>query len=194
MKNKKFMKKLLPLFILIFACAADVSAQNQRYVSTDFGIAFQIPQNSSKLEGSNPKEVDFEENREPGGYFNFTVDDQLATAELSRILLNMNKTALVDGFIKGLKGELKEAKITLLEKLETKISGYSSYKTTISIGYPNIKMRLATFFIPVPEHNRVYTFTIAALNSDFERCRKIAEPFVNSLKILKLKDNQLAIR
>jgi PsbP len=189
MKILQLKTKLSFLAVLILMIGvSSISAQETRYVSSAYNVAFQIPKNSSKSTDSTEKELYFEENGKRGGLLQLSIDEETPAEYLSQILSsNTNRDALVQGFIKGLKEEIKGAETTILEKKEIKVIGLSSYKIVTSIVYPNIKLRVATFFIPFPEHKRMYIFNITALDSDFERWHKIAEASVNSFEILKPK-------
>jgi hypothetical protein len=192
MKNVQLKLKLsfLAAFVLL-AGVLGASAQNQttsRYADNDYGVAFQIPKNSSKAASSSKNEVNFIENSELGSTLQFLVYDKLSAEDLSALLASeASKQAVINGFITGVKGGKKETEVEIVEKSDVKIGNLNAYKATVSIIMSGIKLRAATFFVPVPEHKRLYSFSVIGLDSDFDRWYKIAETSINSFEIVKAK-------
>lgn len=74
---------------------------------------------------------------------------------------------------------------TVLKKEAVKVAGFDALKIVLTMTMDKTKERWAVYTIPCPEHKRTYMFMIFTQEEYFDKWFAIAEPSVNSFKILK---------
>lgn len=190
MKNNRiFVNRKILFAVVLLVGIQSVFAQESRYINRTLGVAFQTPAGVVKDRESTDVRVIFNADENKFGLasnFEFIVDNTADSAAASEMLGTERgfevfvKTA-TDTFKKDLSG----ADIKILEKKRVKIANLNAVKIVFAVKTSGIRMRLASYSVIVPEHERLYGFLVIALEDNFDRWLAAAETSVDSFEILK---------
>lgn len=196
MKNLSILFKLQLLAIFVLSVGVGSSfaqqvKQDTRYVSTKYKFAFQAPKDSSKQSVSTEESVVFlgnQPNFERGSGVNLAVIEEENAAIISRNLLrDESLETFVSGMIEGFQ-ENADNKISVIDKKRVRIAGLTSVRVSALVSFtnrPELKMRLVSFAIPVPQHKRMYVFTVTGVEKDFAKWLPVAEASVNTFALIR---------
>lgn len=190
MKNFRIKFQILLTIISLFGVHDAFAQDKSRYISSVYKVAFQTPEGTTKNARSTDERtfydaVESKSQLKPRLEF-AAISDRLATAKLSQQLGTAEGLEqFVAGAVSGFKAEIKGAEITVTEKKRIQLAGLNAVKFVASASISDIKMRFASYTVVVPEHKRMYTFIVLAVNDDFDRWLTIAEKSVYSFALLK---------
>lgn len=167
-------------------------SQESRYSNSSYKIAFLTPKASVKSAESTDKRIIY--TGEPGKSgvaprLELVVENFSNAHKLSQLLgTEKGMEQFVSGAIAGFKEELGSAELKVLEKKRIQLAGLNAVKLIASATVYDVNLRLASFTVIVPEHDRMYNFIVIALDSDFDKWLPVAQTSVDSFEVLKPKN------
>ena len=189
MKNiRTRMKFQILIAVVLLLGVSTAFSQESRYKSDTFNIAFQTPHGAVKSTESTAKRIVYTGETGKSGVaprLELVIDKASAPEEVSRLLgTEKGMEQFISGAMASFKEELGGTELKILEKKRVQLAKLNAVKLVASATVYDVKLRLASFTVVVPEHARMYNFIIIALDSDFDKWLPIAQASVDSFEVL----------
>lgn len=192
MKNPTTLSKHIFLLAAVFvfgigSALAQTTKPSDEYVSHG-KFSFRVPKDSvaNTVENDTGAVIYWGRPKDVVGDAAAFMITESARPDADKVFEMLSDYYYMEGFSAGVvRSVAGNHEFVVQEKKLVKIAGLNALKVVLTITGDKGKNRWAVYTLPCPEQKRMYVLNIVTTEANFDKWFAIAEPAVNSFKILK---------